>query len=225
MNAPARSRFGGLPVDDRLGLPIPWFVHRTVGEPVDFRVADGDKRIRAIKQRLCWCCGEPLGRWKAYLAGPMCLITCASAEPPMHRDCAAEALQICPFLSRPQMKRSPRPHAEKTTIAGTMIERNPGVTALAVTDAPVATIKVPGGFLVSLPTDWALLQFWREKRMATRAEILESVTTGLPALEESAAAEGPDAMIELTRRIGSTTAMIDRHLKALERRPSVEAVP
>lgn len=218
MNAAVAARIARLPVDPDRNLPIPWFVHRTAGEPIDFRIADANKRALAIQKNLCWCCGEPLGKWKAYLAGPMCIVTRASAEPPMHRDCAASALQICPFLSRPAMKRSPRPFKsdDARSAPGKALDRNPGVTALAITDTPTRVFNAPGGFLISLPTDWAMLQFWREGRLATRDEIFDSLLGGLPELEESAAAEGAPAIAELRQRMTDTTALIDRHLKALE---------
>src|SRR2546426_12752289 len=59
-------RLRKLRVDAR-GYPVPWFVAWIDGpdgpETVpEFRAMDGRKFRAAVKQRLCWVCGEPLGR-------------------------------------------------------------------------------------------------------------------------------------------------------------------
>ena len=73
-------RLRKLPLDPR-GYPVPWFVAWVNGEP-EFRAADGRKFAQAVQHKLCWVCGEPLGKWLAFPIGPMCAITRTTAEPP-----------------------------------------------------------------------------------------------------------------------------------------------
>src|SRR5258706_13105104 len=77
------ERIKNLPHDPERGYPIPFFVAYVNGKP-DFRIADDEKRVRSVKERLCWICGEKLGRYLAFTIVPMCAITRPSAEPPMH---------------------------------------------------------------------------------------------------------------------------------------------
>jgi len=44
-----------------LSTVFPWFVGVVDGKR-DFRVADQVKRVLAVKKRLCWICGDKLGR-------------------------------------------------------------------------------------------------------------------------------------------------------------------
>jgi hypothetical protein len=55
------SRMLSLPVDDR-GYVVPWFVDWIDGKP-EFRAMNPEKWIRAIKNKLCWVCGERLDVW------------------------------------------------------------------------------------------------------------------------------------------------------------------
>lgn len=188
-----------LPVDPRLNLPIPWFVYKPrgwqEGQPVDFRIADASKRPVAFRKRLCWVCGGELGTHRAAVFGPMCLVTGITAEPLMHIACARySAAQVCPFLTRPQMKRSPRDMPADAKIDGIAILRNPGVVCLGVTKKQLTPFRDrDGGLLFELPRIWDDLKFYREGRAATFAEIMLSVTTGLPALKQVAQLEGPSA--------------------------------
>ena len=62
-------RLRKLPLDPR-GYPVPWFVAWVDGVP-EFRAVDGRKFVQAVRAKLCWVCGEPLGRWLA--TWPSCL--------------------------------------------------------------------------------------------------------------------------------------------------------
>jgi hypothetical protein len=186
-----------LPVDPR-GYPIPYFVGELHGVP-DFRVLNHEHLVRAINQRRCWICGGRLGRLLTFLVGPMCSVNSISAEPPSHRVCANFAAQACPFLSRPLAKRRTEGLPEEATAAGIMIERNPGVT-LAWGCLRYRVFPVDTGVLFSMgePVD---LRWWCEGRPATRAEVLASFESGLPALQTLADEEGPDAQAALAARV------------------------
>jgi hypothetical protein len=191
-----------LAFDDYRQMPIPWFVFQEKGKAADFRVADEAKRVKAVKLRLCWCCGKKLPKEEsAFLVGPMCEITQVTSEPPMHVDCAEYAVMICPFLGNPAMKRSPRPiRGDASKPSGHGIPRNPGVTALIVSKYPARPFSDRmGGWLLQLPVAKRVFYF-RERRPATVDEVWHSCVTGLPALYESARAEGMDAVIDVTVR-------------------------
>ena len=175
-------RIAALPVDGR-GFHIPYFVAMVDGEP-DFRFADGEKRDNCMKFELCWICGQTLGHFKTFPVGPMCAVNRNTAEPPSHLDCALWAVKACPFLNNPKAVRrgDELTEANKANVAGIMIERNPGVTCVWTT--PHFTRRDAGGgkwlFDIGSPES---VSWWKEGRPATRAEVQESLKTGMPALE------------------------------------------
>lgn len=194
---PARMR--SLPRDHR-GFPVPWFVtEKDEQGRWDFRLVQAGMVPRAVKERRCWVCGQPLGRYMAFVAGPMCLLNRTSAEPPSHRECAEFSAQVCPFLTKPRMRRNEKGMPEDTHSAGIMLTRNPGVAAVYVTRS-FQTFRPPrGGMLITMgnPTE---VVWYREGRFATRMEVAESIRDGMPALIELAQQDGPDAVNELQRR-------------------------
>lgn len=181
---PVPQRMASLPLDSR-GFPVPWFVEWIDGVP-DFRVMDAEKFVRAIRHKLCWCCGQPLGRNMAFVAGPMCGINRTSAEPPSHLDCALFSAQGCPFLTRPKMRRN-----EKDLPAGQMagfgIMRNPGVAMVYITRS-YKPFQAGQGILIEMG-DPEEVRWFAQGRPATRAEVQESIDTGLHHLESMAAEE------------------------------------
>ena len=126
-----------LPIDKR-GYPVPAFVEWINGEP-EFRAMNPRFLVKAINQRLCWTCGQPLYGEEVFVIGPMCAVNRISSEPPSHRECALYAALNCPFLSKPQMvrRKDGLPGDFGKNAAGVMIERNPGVTLLT-TPAAIA---------------------------------------------------------------------------------------
>lgn len=189
MNIPDRIK--RLPVDKR-GYPVPWFVAWINGEP-DFRVVDPDKVVDAVQHSLCFICGQPLGRYKAFVIGPMCAINRVSSEPPSHRECAVFSAQACPFLTNPkQVRRETALPDQIKDPGGLVIERNPGVSLVWVT-TKYKPFKAPGGVLYDVGEPEETIWFVKG-RTATREEILHSIETGLPTLREAAELDGPDAL-------------------------------
>jgi hypothetical protein len=142
----------------------------------------------------------------------MCAINRVSSEPPCHYECAQYSARACPFLANPQMIRR-RARAERETgqvaegavnPAGTMIQRNPGLALLWVTRYnsgwhPERDPADPhGGAVVRIGPPKAV-EWWARGRAATRAEVLHSIDTGLPLLQEMAERDGPAAVAELDR--------------------------
>lgn len=177
---------------DKRGYPVPAFAAIVDGQP-DFRVVKPGFWINCIKRNRCWICGNPMGSRKWFVIGPMCCVNRVSSEPPSHRGCAIFAAKNCPFLTRPMAKRNERGlPADKIDPPGFHIARNPGATAVWETET-YKVFDAGNGYLVEIgrPKD---VTFWREGRKATRAEVLESVKTGLPYLAEMAEQDGPEGM-------------------------------
>jgi hypothetical protein len=191
-NAPATIK--ALRVEAR-GYPVPAFVPWIDGEP-EFRAIEASTVARVHREGLCWICGQRNDGVKVFAIGPMCGVNRVNPEPPSHLLCARFAVQSCPFLSKPLAKRNERDRPEHQPPPGVMIARNPGVTALWITSTYRAE-KQPGGGLLFRLGSPIRVEWWCEGRTATREEVLHSVETGLPALREIAAHDGPAALAEL----------------------------
>jgi len=121
-----------LPLDER-GYPVPFFVAWVDGKP-DFRCMTSGAWEACVTDRRCWICGGILGRFKAFVLGPIGCLTLTSPEPPSHRQCALFAVQACPFLVRPHaQRREARMPAEAEEPAGLMLKGNPGLVVLWTT--------------------------------------------------------------------------------------------
>jgi hypothetical protein len=191
-----------------MDAPVPWFVtwfkdgkaqEYGVGEP-DFRVADTRKLNPAIRNKLCWVCGEKLGVHIAFVIGPMCAINRVSSEPPCHLDCAVFSAQACPFLTRPRMRRNEKNVPLHIDPAGIMIERNPGVACVWTTKGYRLFRPGFGDGLLFKIGDPTGVHWFAQGRKATRAEIIESIDSGYPILLEMAQKEGSDAVLELSKQ-------------------------
>jgi hypothetical protein len=185
-----------LPLDER-GFPIPWFVHidKETGN-ADFRVIRPGGIAIAYRSQTCWLCGDKLGRYQAYVVGPMCGVNRVTSEPPCHQDCAEYAARACPFLTRPLASRNERGLPEEASAAGEMIKRNPGCVLVWTQKTPPRPFRVENGFLFRLD-DPAQVQFWAHGRPATREEVARSVETGMPILAAMAERDGPEGAREL----------------------------
>ncbi len=202
---PLPGRIACLPVDKR-GYPVPWFVAWVDGEP-EFRAADGAKLTRAIRDKLCWVCGQPLGQYLAFIIGPMCAVNRISAEPPSHRECAEFSLRACPFLSKPQMDRRENDLPENTRCAGFMIRRNPGAMLLWITRDYRIVGDGNGGVLFRLPSPMELVPYSSGRR-ATLEELQEAFDSGLPILENTAREDGPRAMAALDQMVHAARKLL-----------------
>jgi len=198
---PVPSPMSHLPVDVR-GYPIPWFVAELEDGTRDFRVADADKRRRAVEDSLCWVCGKTLGRYQIFVLGPMCTVTRTTSEPAMHRECAEFSVKACPFLTLPKAQyRSANLPLGVEAPPGEFLTRNPGVSALWQTRHHETFGDGRAGWLIQVgrPTrvDW-----YTCGRLATRVEVIDSLRRGLPTLQSFAAQDGDDALAEFWRCVG-----------------------
>jgi hypothetical protein len=212
------ARIKKLPISSR-GFPVPWFVAWMKdgqecapgdGEP-DFRVIGGGKIVDAVKHHRCWVCGEMVGIYKAFLIGPMCAINKIISEPCQHRDCSIFSAMACPFLNQPRAKRNEKGLPGDDIAngpAGFGIKRNPGAVCVWITKSFRVFQPRMGnpGVLFSLghPVE---VKWFANGRAATRAEVMASIDSGYPLLQELARQDGPDAMeaLETQRKIAVET--------------------
>lgn len=188
---------------DHAGRIVPWFVAWPNGKP-DHRIVRAEAPADALRDERCWICGQALGMRHVFVIGPMCLVNRVTVEPPSHHECAEYAAKACPFLSRPHMRRSQRAKPDRhEPPPGIMLDRNPGVTVLwtAIGNQPHNSYAYhpephDGRYLIRLHNP-ANVEWYTEGRLATHAEALEALDTGLPNLRKLAAEDGIDAQFEL----------------------------
>lgn len=183
---PLPPRLARLPVDGR-GYPVPWFVLWRAGVP-EFREMDVAKMTRAVRERRCWICGDVLGVHLTFPLGPMCAINRNISEPPSHYECARWSVLNCPFLTRPQMVRREddriNPEAYREHCAGVPILRNPGVMALWTT-LRYRIVPDPRGRPLFNVGEPERVEWYTQRRAATRAEVEAAIEAGLPVLVEA----------------------------------------
>lgn len=199
---PLPARMQSLPIDER-GYVIPWFVEWIDGKP-EFRAMSREKWVAAVKRKLCWVCGEPLGINVCFVAGPMCGINRTSSEPPSHLECAQWSARNCPFLSNPRMVRREDEEINNQKVrdnsAGFAITRNPGVAMLWIT-RQYEVFRTETGPLIQMGEP-ERVEWYACGRPATREEVLASIESGLPNLEAMARLEkgGLEFLMESCKR-------------------------
>src|SRR4029077_13980041 len=139
---------------------------------------------RCVKERRCWVCDGKLGAYVTFVIGPMCAVNRTTAEPPSHRECAIWSARNCPFLARPRMVRREDELTKEgqENVAGCPILRNPGVACVWTTRSYETWEADNRGVLLEIG-DPLEVEWFAEGRKATRAEVEESMRTGMPLLE------------------------------------------
>ena len=202
------SMLGNRQDPDRAQFRVPWFVAWIDGKP-DYRVIAPGKIETAIKSNLCWLCGKPMNTLKAFVIGPMCAINRTSAEPPCHPGCAEYAVKVCPFMTKPAMRRNEKGlPADVDNPGGFMIKRNPGVALVWKTYSfkVISAYAGEDGILFKLGEPH-VLSFWTEGRPSTRQEIMDSIESGFPILAEMAEKQ-PGAMEALNKAYEAALALL-----------------
>ena len=204
-----------LPTQEGTGYPVPWFVEWIDGKP-DFRVMNTERYVEAVREKRCWICGGLIvslvsgpAPQATFVIGPMCAINRTSAEPPSHMACAEWSAHVCPFLVTPgRSRRYAGLPDERQPSGGIMIERNPGIALLwtSVTWRPYK--PVTGGVLFHIGEPYRSPVWLREGRPATRDEVLDAISTGMPQLVEVATAH--DELAFLERAVAATTPLLPR---------------
>lgn len=206
---PPPPRLAHFPRDHR-GFIVPyfvqWFDHDRPSKPgrgaPDFRVVDPHAFQHCVRFSMCWLCGQPLSKRTTFVLGPMCVITRTNSEPGSHRDCAEYAMKVCPFLTKPNMRRNSGYDVPVVAAPGEHSEANPGIMALWITSGARAFRAEQGvsGVLFEVDDPIEPVQWWREGRPATHAEVVEGMARAMPALEASAARQGREAIMDLERK-------------------------
>lgn len=202
---PLPDRFKSLPIDPR-GYPIPWFVGTLEDGTRDFRMADADKRVRAANHRLCWLCGHKMGKYIAFVIGPMCAVNRNTSEPGCHLDCATFAVTACPFLMRPmaQYRTANLPDGAQNVPHG--IGGNPGASCIWITET-YRPYRVEKSWLIRIGEPHRV-EWWAEGKPATRQQILDCFDNRLSILADMAKEEGPDAVAELAKYVDRTMVLL-----------------
>lgn len=198
------SRMRRLPITDQ-GWPQLFFAAVVDGKP-DLRIADPRKKMYCYNRRKCWLCGGQLYLNLACVLGPMCVVTGTTSEPACHPECARFAAKVCPFLTKPRMKRNGVDIPENASMPGGIaIMRNPGCCAVYITRS-LRPMPLPDLELLFRVGDPVAVEWYCEGHAATREEVMESVRTGMPLLEAQCEKDkDPDA---------SRSALLTQLLKA-----------
>lgn len=192
---------------DKHDRVVPWFVAFIDGVP-DFRVVRAGGISDALRFNTCWLCGQPNGRYAAFVIGPMCAVNRVSSEPSSHRDCAQYAARACPFLANPNMKRRENNLPDDTVDpAGVSIRRNPGVALVWVTRR-WHMFRDPKGLPLFDIGDPDQRYWYAHGRDATRDEVLESIDSGMPTLRKTAAQAGALAAVELELQLRDAMKLV-----------------
>lgn len=198
------KRMQSLPVQD--GYPVPWFVAK-VEERYDFRVVDPKKFAPAIKQGLCWICGQPLGPQLAFTIGPMCAINRIVSEPPAHKLCAEWAVKACPFLNQSLTQRRETKLPDQIVDApGNHNRRQPGVACVWLSRS-YRILNVDDGILFNF-FDPISVHWYREGRAATHDEVLHAIEEGYELLLGSADSSDEQELNVLKRNLAKVMKLI-----------------
>lgn len=106
MTVPIPERMAHLKVDKR-GYAIPYGVVIDDDGTPHFAINDHIIREQSIARDLCSICGHKLFRGRWFVGGSKSAFHEHGAyiDPPMHRECAHYALQVCPYLAAPKYAR------------------------------------------------------------------------------------------------------------------------
>jgi hypothetical protein len=199
INIPIPDRMKELPISDR-GFPVPFFVAWIDGKP-DFRAIASGRIQKCVKEKLCWLCGQKIAsQLSTFVIGPMCVVNRAISEPPSHRSCAEYAAKACPFLNNPAARRNEKALPEgRTNPPGKPILRNPGVVCIW-TCKEYKMFPAQNGVLFNIgePTR---VQWYAHGRLATRKEVEDSISSGMPILIKMASEEGHKALLDLLQAV------------------------
>lgn len=97
------------PRDPRRGLPVPYVNVITEDGACDYTLVDMGKSLRCARERTCSLCGKPMGGLVAFIGGGECAELGRYLDPPMHPECGAAAMGVCPHMAAPHGRRRAQP--------------------------------------------------------------------------------------------------------------------
>lgn len=187
----APTAMTGRPVDHR-GFYVPWFVTAKTDDGLWDFVRIDPRRIReAYDREICFISGEPLGRYRSFVIGPMCCINRITAEPPSKREIAEWSTRVCPFISNPMAKRPDLEDGTYNAAPGVMIPDNPGVIAIWTVDRHDYTMD--RNRIINLG-DPSHLAFYTHKREATPDEVRKAMVFGANRLLDMAQQQSAESV-------------------------------
>lgn len=89
---------------DAVGNPSLFFAQRGANGLVNYRAPRPEAVDQCLKHRLCYICGQQLGRNKTFLTGPVGALRQIALDPPCHRSCAVYAAQACAYFTKPRLR-------------------------------------------------------------------------------------------------------------------------
>ena len=103
-----------LPVHIRMGLPIP-IVNAYGFDDFDFTTVNGPIALKLAQRKLCGICGKRFEN-AAFIGGPRSAAARTYTDPPMHEECAAAAVTLCPHIARRPMRRASDKHVRQDAV-------------------------------------------------------------------------------------------------------------
>ncbi|MGB4823471.1 MAG: hypothetical protein WBP82_01015 [Leuconostoc mesenteroides] len=198
------ERIKKLPIQN--GFPVPWFVAK-IEDKYDFRVVDSSKLMVAVKEGLCWICGEKLGYTFTFILGPMGFINRINSEPPSHKECAKFAIINCPFLNHTEKARRENNMPEVIFTEGHDLYQ-PEVMVMYSTKS----YKLYKSFTNKTPYfsvgDAVQIEWFTEARPSTYNEIVDALELGFIKIKEQEANLAPVFLEDYFRK-----ALIDMNEK------------
>ncbi len=99
-------RLAARPLDPKRRVPIPFAQELFPDGSADFRSLNQDRVIECGREGLCGLCGQSLaGAMVALVGGPQAAKYRSYSDPPMHVECAEDAMTLCPHIARPLVAR------------------------------------------------------------------------------------------------------------------------
>jgi hypothetical protein len=181
------DRIRALPRDG-FGRPIPWFAHTGIPGRADYR--SGARTDMALTHKLCWTCGQRLGKNLAFVTGAAGAIWRSSLEPPSHRSCAMWTARACPHFLQPR----------KRYVDGeTPVHHDPGVCCVWVSRSyrPV-TVDHTERYHFGEPVEVTWLY---RGEPATRRDVVLATDKTLRLLIEIAQDESEEAVLALLQAV------------------------
>lgn len=155
---------------DPRGYPIPWFAHRPADGTIDFRVMDPGRFVLAVKEHRCWVCGDRLGKFIAFVGGPLSAAQRIYSDPPSHVECAAFSAKVCPFLTIPTAQRREANKPAHVEMPGQQVIENHEVTGIPIT---IGYSMLPQGVLTAKePRE---IRWYHGGRPAKRSEVQHAI--------------------------------------------------
>lgn len=171
---------------DRRGYPIPWIVLIDTNKRPHFTINDGARTLACGRKKLCGLCGGKLRKDIAFVGGTRCFLSPMGAfsDPPMHRDCAAYALAVCPYLAAPSYAKriDDRTLTPGATPGGVLIrnddsvrEDRPAAFMLGSAAAFTMIIRDDGAPLFRALDEWLDISVWVNGQIVTGAAMEDAL--------------------------------------------------